>query len=137
MRGELTTGALVSLGSYVGRMYAPLSSLLNLQVDVSRASSSIERVVEVFEIRPEVEEAPVCRTMASCTGAISHAIILIFGVDMRVIGLFVGLLRVCYVYAMCLLLDCYWTDIIHYCTWMQYRMRFCKCFWTDIGLFPV
>ncbi|NNU26178.1 ABC transporter ATP-binding protein [Isoptericola sediminis] len=56
--GELTVGTLVALTAYLGRLYAPLSALSNVQVDVMTALVSFERVLEVLDLRPALTEAP-------------------------------------------------------------------------------
>jgi len=55
--GELTVGTLVALTAYLGRLYAPLAALSNVQVDVMTALVSFERVLEVLDLQPALVEA--------------------------------------------------------------------------------
>ncbi|GAA1734840.1 ABC transporter ATP-binding protein [Isoptericola hypogeus] len=56
--GELTVGTVVALTAYLGRLYGPLSSMSNVQVDVMTALVSFERVLEVLDLEPTVAEKP-------------------------------------------------------------------------------
>src|SRR3984957_9105570 len=51
-------GTLVALVSYLGRLYAPISGLSNVQVTVMTALVSFERVFEVLDLEPMIREAP-------------------------------------------------------------------------------
>ncbi|MEG3613770.1 ABC transporter ATP-binding protein [Isoptericola haloaureus] len=58
LTGQITVGTLVALTAYLGRLYAPLAALSNVQVDVMTALVSFERVLEVLDLRPALTEAP-------------------------------------------------------------------------------
>ncbi|MBO9554496.1 ABC transporter ATP-binding protein [Cellulomonas sp.] len=58
IRGELTVGVVVAMAAYLGRLYGPLTSLSNVQVDVMTALVSFERVLEVLDLEPTVAEKP-------------------------------------------------------------------------------
>lgn len=60
-RRELDVGTLVALVSYLIRLYAPLTGLSNLQVDVMTTLVSFERVFEVLDLKPMVQETPGAR----------------------------------------------------------------------------
>ncbi len=55
---RLEVGTLVALAAYLGRLYAPLTALSNVQVDVMTALVSFDRVFEVLDLAPMIEEAP-------------------------------------------------------------------------------
>jgi ATP-binding cassette subfamily B protein len=55
-RGALDVGTLVALVSYLIRLYGPLTALGNLQVDVLTTLVSFERVFEILELQPMVQE---------------------------------------------------------------------------------
>ncbi len=57
-RGVYLVGTVVALTSYLARLYAPLTSLSNVQVDVMTALVSFDRVFEVLDIVPMVAERP-------------------------------------------------------------------------------
>lgn len=58
VRGTLTVGIVVALASYLNRLYAPITSLSNVQVDVLTAMVSFERVFEILDLEPSVKELP-------------------------------------------------------------------------------
>jgi ATP-binding cassette subfamily B protein len=53
----LQVGELVALAALLGRLYGPLTALSNVRVDVMTALVSFERVFEVLDLRPIVQEA--------------------------------------------------------------------------------
>ena len=55
--GTLPVGTLVALAAYLNRLYAPLTALSNVQVDVMTALVSFDRLFEVLSLRPGVAEA--------------------------------------------------------------------------------
>ena len=57
VKGELSVGTLVALTAYLGRLYGPLTSLSNIQVDVMTALVSFDRVFEVLDLPPMIQEA--------------------------------------------------------------------------------
>jgi ATP-binding cassette subfamily B protein len=56
--GTLAVGTLVALAAYLNRLYAPLTALSNVQVDVMTALVSFDRLFEVLDLRPMVAERP-------------------------------------------------------------------------------
>ena len=56
--GELGVGTLVALAAYLTRLYGPLTALSNVRVDVMTALVSFERVFEVLDLEPMVQEKP-------------------------------------------------------------------------------
>ena len=56
--GSLGIGTLVALTSYLGRLYGPLTSLSNVQVDVMTTLVSFERVLEVLDLVPSIVDPP-------------------------------------------------------------------------------
>jgi len=56
LRGTLEPGAVVSLALLLTRLYAPLTSLAGARVEVMSALVSFERVFEVLDLKPLVEE---------------------------------------------------------------------------------
>lgn len=55
--GTLGIGTLVALTAYLNRLYGPLTSLSNVQVDVMTTLVSFERVLEVLDLVPTVVDA--------------------------------------------------------------------------------
>jgi ATP-binding cassette subfamily B protein len=58
INGTLEVGTLVALAALLNRLYGPLTSLSNVQVDVMTALVSFERVFEVLDLPPMVDDAP-------------------------------------------------------------------------------
>ena len=51
-------GTLVALTALLARLYGPITALSNVQVDVMTALVSFDRVFEVLDLRPLIEEKP-------------------------------------------------------------------------------
>jgi ATP-binding cassette subfamily B protein len=56
--GVLDVGTVVALTAYLARLYGPLTSLSNVNVDVMTALVSFERVFEVLDLPPMIDEKP-------------------------------------------------------------------------------
>jgi ATP-binding cassette, subfamily B, bacterial len=54
----LDVGTVVALVSYLARLYAPLLGLSNIQVSIMTALVSFERVFEVLDLPPMIQEKP-------------------------------------------------------------------------------
>ncbi len=50
-------GTLVALAALIGRLYGPITSLSNVQVDVMTALVSFDRVFEVLDLKPLITDA--------------------------------------------------------------------------------
>ncbi|GAA4809210.1 ABC transporter ATP-binding protein [Streptomyces ziwulingensis] len=61
LRGTLDAGAVVALALLLTRMYAPLTALAGARVEVMSALVSFERVFEVLDLKPLIEEKPDAR----------------------------------------------------------------------------
>ncbi len=55
---ELELGTLIALAALLGRLYGPLTALSNVRVDVMTALVSFERVFEVLDLPPMIDEKP-------------------------------------------------------------------------------
>jgi ATP-binding cassette subfamily B protein len=56
--GQLSVGTLVALTLYLTRLYGPLTALSNVQVDVMTALVSFERVFEILDLPPMIDDRP-------------------------------------------------------------------------------
>ncbi len=63
INGTLKVGTLVALASLLTQLYGPLTALSNVQVDVMTALVSFERVFEVLDLPPMVDDAPDATTL--------------------------------------------------------------------------
>jgi ATP-binding cassette, subfamily B, bacterial len=58
IRGAFELGTLVALSQLIGRVYGPIASLSNVQVQVMTALVSFDRVFEVLDLEPLIKEKP-------------------------------------------------------------------------------
>jgi ATP-binding cassette subfamily C protein len=56
--GHLQAGAIVSLALLLTRLYSPLTALANAHIEIASALVSFERVFEVLDLVPLIEEKP-------------------------------------------------------------------------------
>src|SRR5262252_102474 len=58
IHGAIQLGTLVALAALLSRLYGPITSLSNVQVDVMTALVSFDRVFEVLDLKPLIAERP-------------------------------------------------------------------------------
>jgi ATP-binding cassette subfamily C protein len=58
LRGQLDAGAVVSLSLLLTRLYTPLTALASARMEIMSALVSFERVFEVLDLKPLIEDAP-------------------------------------------------------------------------------
>ncbi|MFJ2586258.1 ABC transporter ATP-binding protein [Streptomyces sp. NPDC087538] len=63
LRGQLDAGAVVALALLLTRLYAPLTALAGARVEVMSALVSFERVFEVLDLKPLIEQKPDARAV--------------------------------------------------------------------------
>jgi ATP-binding cassette, subfamily B, bacterial len=61
--GAFQVGALVALAGLLSRLYGPITSLSNVQVNVMTALVSFDRVFEVLDLKPLIEDRPGARPL--------------------------------------------------------------------------
>ncbi len=54
IRDELALGSLIAFAAYQGRVYGPLSGFVGLPARLARARASVDRVLDVLDLEPEV-----------------------------------------------------------------------------------
>jgi ATP-binding cassette subfamily B protein len=59
----LSTGTIVALAALLARLYGPLTALSNIRVDVMSALVSFERVFEILDLPPMIDEKPNARPL--------------------------------------------------------------------------
>jgi ATP-binding cassette subfamily B protein len=59
--GTLKLGTVVALAAYLTRLYGPLTALSNVQIDVMTALVSFDRVFEVLDLPPMIQDKPDAR----------------------------------------------------------------------------
>ncbi|MEA2246263.1 MAG: ATP-binding cassette, subfamily bacterial [Solirubrobacteraceae bacterium] len=68
--GELTLGELLVFLTYLSQLYRPVRSLSSLSNELFSASAAAERVIELLDERPRVEDRPGARRIARARGEI-------------------------------------------------------------------
>ncbi len=68
---DLTIGDITVLVALLGRMYMPVNSLLNIQVDWIRSMALFTRIFDYFDIPVEIENAPDAVTPRAAEGNLS------------------------------------------------------------------
>ncbi|MEE1746944.1 ABC transporter ATP-binding protein [Streptomyces sp. NPDC006641] len=63
LRGRLDAGAVVALALLLTRLYAPLTALAGARVEVMSALVSFERVFEVLDLKPLIDQKPDARAV--------------------------------------------------------------------------
>jgi ATP-binding cassette subfamily B protein len=66
--GSVTAGTVVTLALLLTRLYGPLTALSNVRVDVMSALVSFDRVFEVLDLKPGIEEKPDAVAIPAGTG---------------------------------------------------------------------
>jgi ATP-binding cassette, subfamily B, bacterial len=67
---SITLGTLVALAALLSRLYGPLTALSNVQVDVMTALVSFERVFEVLDLPPMVDDKPDAKALQKGSAAV-------------------------------------------------------------------
>jgi len=63
VQGNLDAGTVVSLALLLSRLYGPLTALSNIRVDLMSTLVSFDRVFEVLDLAPGIEERPDARQL--------------------------------------------------------------------------
>src|SRR5262249_53240632 len=66
----LTVGTLLALVALLGRLYGPLTSLSNIRIDIMTALVSFERVFEVLDLKPMIDDKPDAKDLPKGTSRI-------------------------------------------------------------------
>jgi len=69
IRGVFQIGTLVALTTLLGRVYAPITGLSNVQINVMTALVSFDRVFEVLDLKPLIADQPGAAVLPRMTGA--------------------------------------------------------------------
>lgn len=69
----ITVGDITVMVAMLGRMYGPVNSLLNIQVEWIRSMAMFTRIFEYFDLPVEIENAPDALTPAGCDGSVSFS----------------------------------------------------------------
>jgi ATP-binding cassette subfamily B protein len=68
--GAITVGTIVAFAAYLTRLYGPISSLSNVQVEFAQSMVSFERVFEYLDLPMEIEDRPNAVELDSVAGRV-------------------------------------------------------------------
>jgi ATP-binding cassette subfamily B protein/subfamily B ATP-binding cassette protein MsbA len=71
IRGAMLPGEFVLIIAYLGTMYKPIRRLAKLSTDLSKAMASADRLSEVLEVEPEIQDRPDAVDAGQLQGAIA------------------------------------------------------------------
>ena len=69
--GSLSVGDITVLVALLGRMYGPVNSLLNIQVDWIRSMAMFTRIFEYYDMKPEIDDKPGAKELTHAKGEIA------------------------------------------------------------------
>lgn len=70
INGTVTVGTLLAITALLARLYGPLTALSNVRIDVMTALVSFERVFEVLDLAPMVQDRPNAKTLTGSDFAV-------------------------------------------------------------------
>ena len=66
----LSVGDITVLVALLGRMYGPVNSLLNIQVDWIRSMAMFTRIFEYYDMKPEIDDRPGAKELKNAKGEV-------------------------------------------------------------------
>jgi ATP-binding cassette subfamily B protein len=66
----ITVGDITVLVALLGRLYGPVNSLLNIQVDWIRSMAMFTRIFEYYDMKPEIDDKPDAKELKNAKGDI-------------------------------------------------------------------
>ena len=69
-RSDLSVGDITVLVALLGRMYGPVNSLLNIQVDWIRSMAMFTRIFEYYDMKPEIDDSPDAKELTNAKGEV-------------------------------------------------------------------
>jgi ABC-type multidrug transport system fused ATPase/permease subunit len=70
IHGHVTVGAFVAFFAYLDRLYSPLRRLVNSSTELTQASASLERVVELMNEPYDIQDSPQAKPIEKVKGKI-------------------------------------------------------------------
>jgi ATP-binding cassette subfamily B protein len=72
--GDIKLGAVIGLVTLLTRLYGPLTALSNVQVDVMTALVSFDRVFEILDLKPMIDDDPDARPLPAAAAGAAPAV---------------------------------------------------------------
>ena len=69
-RSDLSVGDITVLVALLGRMYGPVNSLLNIQVDWIRSMAMFTRIFEYYDMKSEIDDSPDAKELKNAKGEV-------------------------------------------------------------------
>ena len=66
----ITVGDITVLVALLSRMYGPVNSLLNIQVDWIRSMAMFTRIFEYYDMKPEIDDSPDAKELTNAKGEV-------------------------------------------------------------------
>ena len=73
LNGAISVGTIVAFAAYLMRLYGPISSLSNVQVEFAQSMVSFERVFEYLDLPVEIQDRPDARQLKDVAGHVRFA----------------------------------------------------------------
>lgn len=70
LKGDLTIGSLVAFNAYLGQLYGPIQRFAEVNITIQNAMTNIERIFEVLDIEPDVQNVQDPLPLPLCKGDI-------------------------------------------------------------------
>ncbi|CAM3610344.1 ABC transporter ATP-binding protein [Marinicrinis lubricantis] len=68
---QISVGGLVAFQAYLSQLYGPIQRFSQVNVTIQNSMSNIERIFEVFDYEPDVQNAPSVKSLPKCRGEIA------------------------------------------------------------------
>lgn len=72
INGSMSLGDIVAFAAFVGRLYGPIGTLLNLQVETVTALGIFQRLFEYLDLKAEIVDAPDAKQLPAISGNIIY-----------------------------------------------------------------
>ncbi len=69
--GTMTIGGIIAFIAYQTRVFGPISSLLNIHVELTSALALFERIFEYLDLEPDIVDGPDARPLPTISGRIA------------------------------------------------------------------
>lgn len=70
LAGTMTAGEIIAFHMLLGNLYGPIQRFADVNVTIQNSVTNIERVFEMFDEKPAIEEAEHARPMPECEGTV-------------------------------------------------------------------
>jgi len=71
LHGRLTLGELTVILAYVAQIHAPLETISSTLTDMQMSMVSAERVMEILDVEPEIQDRPGAKSLKTVAGAVA------------------------------------------------------------------